>query len=68
VKSESVVFASGEVGPLTTAGTFRYEVEKAENDQYGNRVTTVKCHGKLAARLPGNYEKRSSPCLPLADA
>ena len=65
MKSESVVFASGEVGPLTTAGTFRYEVEKAENDQYGNMVTTVKCHGKVTSQTAWELREAVKPLLAL---
>ena len=63
--SESVVFANGEVGPLTTAGTFRYEVEKAENDQYGNMVTTVKCHGKVTSETAWELREAVKPLLAL---
>ena len=63
--SESVVFANGEVGPLTTAGTFRYEVEKAENDQYGNMVTRVKCHGKVTSETAWELREAVKPLLAL---
>ena len=63
--SESVVFANGEVGPLTTAGTFMYEVEKAENDQYGNMVTTVKCHGKVTSETAWELREAVKPLLAL---
>ena len=63
--SESVVFANGEVGPLTTAGTFRYEVEKAENDQYGNMVTTVKCHGKVSSQTAWELREAVKPLFAL---
>ena len=63
--SESVVFANGEVGPLTTAGTFRYEVEKAENDQYGNMVTTVKSHGKVTSETAWELREAVKPLLAL---
>ena len=63
--SERVVFANGEVGPLTTAGTFRYEVEKAENDQYGNMVTTVKCHGKVTSETGWELREAVKPLLAL---
>ena len=29
-------------------GSFHYEVEKLPDDQRGNKVTAVKCHGRLA--------------------
>ena len=63
--SESVVFANGEVGPLTTAGALTYEVEKAENDQYGNMVTTVKCHGKVTSETAWELREAVKPLLAL---
>ena len=63
--SESVVFVNAEVGPLTTAGTFRYEVEKAENDQYGNRVTIVKCRGKVTSETAWELREAVKPLLAL---
>ena len=27
--------------------SFRYEVEKSGEDQHGNKITTIKCHGRL---------------------
>ena len=61
--SESVVFVNAEVGPLTTAGTFRYEVGKAENDQYGNMLTTVKCHGKVTSETAWELREAVKPLL-----
>lgn len=29
--------------------TFRYEVTKAPEDEFGNRVTSIKCYGKLVS-------------------
>ena len=63
--SERVVFANGEVGPLTTAGAFTYEVEKAENDQYGNMMTTVKCHGKVTSETAWELREAVKPLLVL---
>jgi len=63
--SESVVFANGEVGPLTTAGALTYEVEKAENDEYGNMVTTVKCHGKVTSETGWELREAVKPLLAL---
>ena len=36
-KLRNAIDANGEVGHLTTAGAITCEVERAENDQYGNR-------------------------------
>ena len=32
---------------MAPEGTFRYEVEKSAADEHGNKVTTIKCHGRL---------------------
>ena len=61
----SVEFANEEVGPLTTAGAFTCEVEKAENDQYGNMVTTVKCHGKVTSETAWELREAVKPLLAL---
>ena len=61
----SVEFANEEVGPLTTAGAFTCEVAKAENDQYGNMVTTVKCHGKVTSQTAGELREAVKPLLAL---
>ena len=61
----SVVFANEEVGPLRTAGAFTCEVEKAANDQYGNMVTTVKCHGKITSETAWELREAVKPLLTL---
>ena len=61
----SVEFANEEVGPLTTAGAFTCEVEKTENDQYGNMVTTVKCHGKVTSETGWKLREAVKPLLAL---
>jgi len=61
----SVVSANEEVGPLRTAGAFTCRVEKAENDQYGNMVTTVKCHGKVSSQTAWELREAVKPLLAL---
>ena len=61
----SVVFPNGEEGPLTTAGALTYEVEKAENDPYGNMVTTVKCYGKVTSETGWELREAVKPLLAL---
>ena len=61
----SVVSANAEVGPLRTAGAFTCEVEKAENDQYGNMVTTVKCHGKVTSETAWELREAVKPLFAL---
>jgi hypothetical protein len=41
--------------------SFHYEVEKSEQDQEGNKVTTIKCHGRLVAGNAGELQELSNP-------
>jgi anti-sigma B factor antagonist len=61
----SVVFANRKVGLLTATGGFTCEVEKAENDQYGNMVTTVKCYGKVTSETAWELRIAVKPLLAL---
>jgi len=40
------------------AGTFWCEVAKADADEFGNRVTAVKCQGRLVTGTAANEIKR----------
>ena len=44
--------------------SFHYEVEKSESDQYGNKVTTIKCHGRLVAGNSGELSELVKPLIP----
>jgi anti-sigma B factor antagonist len=46
-------------------GSFQYEVEKSEDDQYGNKVTTIKCHGRLVAENAREMSELVKPLIPL---
>jgi anti-anti-sigma factor len=39
------------------------EVEKSNADQHGNKVTTVKCHGKLVNETAGELKELVKPLL-----
>jgi len=43
--------------------SFHYEVENS-NDQHGNKVTTVKCHGRLVAGNSGALSDLVKPLIP----
>jgi anti-anti-sigma factor len=45
--------------------SFHYEVEKSEDDQQGNKVTTIKCHGRLVAGNSGALQELVKPLIPL---
>ena len=64
-KLRNAINANGEAGHLTTTGALTYEVEKAENDQYGNRVTIVKCHGKVTSETGWELREAVKPLLAL---
>lgn len=46
---------------MSPEATFRYEIEKSD-DEHGNKVTTVKCHGRLIA---GNSDAMRDIVKPL---
>jgi len=46
-------------------GAFQYEVEKSPTDQYGNKVTTVKCYGKLMSVTAGEMREVVKLLIPL---
>ena len=64
-KLRNAIDANGEVGHLTTTGAFTCDVEKTENDQYGNRVTIVKCHGKVTSETGWELREAVKPLLAL---
>jgi anti-sigma B factor antagonist len=45
--------------------SFRYEVEKSPDDQHGNKVTTIKCHGKLISENANEIKELVKPLIPL---
>ena len=46
-------------------GSFHYEVEKSKDDQFGNKVTTIKCHGKLVMENAREIKELVKPFLAL---
>jgi hypothetical protein len=46
-------------------GSFRCEVEKSNDDEYGNKVTTVKCHGRLVSETSGEMKEAVRPLISL---
>jgi anti-anti-sigma factor len=49
---------------MAPQGSFHYEVEKSD-DQHGNKVTTIKCHGRLVAENAGEMTQLVKPLIPL---
>jgi anti-sigma B factor antagonist len=42
---------------------FRYELEKSADDSHGNKVTTVKCHGRLVTDSAGEIKDVVKPLI-----
>ncbi len=45
-----------ELQTMAATNTFHCEVEKSSNDEQGNKVTIVKCHGKLVSDTAGELK------------
>jgi hypothetical protein len=50
---------------MSADNSFHYEVETSEHDQDGNKVTTIKCHGRLVAGNAGELQELVKPLIPL---
>lgn len=48
---------------MAPESSFHYGIEKSE-DEHGNRVTTVKCHGRLIAGNSGAITEVIRPLIP----
>jgi anti-anti-sigma factor len=49
---------------VTVTDSFRCEVEKAKDDEFGNKVTLVKCHGKLVSETASELKAVVKPLIP----
>lgn len=49
---------------MAPGSAFRCEIEKTGDDQYGNEVTTVKCHGKLVSENAYQLKDAVKPLIP----
>jgi anti-anti-sigma factor len=48
------------------AGVFQYEIEKSPDvDSEGNKVTTIRCRGRLVSENSGEVKELVKPLLPL---
>lgn len=52
-------------GAGTGIGSFRYEIEQSGDDQQGNKITTIKCYGRLASETSRGLEAAVKPLLAL---
>jgi len=49
---------------MTPTNSFSCEVEKATNDESGNKVTIVKCHGRLVSDTSAQLKDVVKPLIP----
>jgi anti-sigma B factor antagonist len=49
---------------MTAASAFQCEVEKLPNDSQGNKVTTVKCHGRLVTDTAAQIKEAVKALIP----
>src|SRR5580658_1559368 len=50
---------------MASDGSFEYEVEKSPDDERGNKVTTIKCHGRLVSENADEIKDLVKPLIPL---
>jgi anti-anti-sigma factor len=50
---------------MASNDSFRYEIEKPGDDQHGNKVTNIKCHGRLVSDNAGEMKELVKPFIPL---
>jgi anti-sigma B factor antagonist len=50
---------------MPQADSFSYEVEKSLDHKHGNKVTTIKCHGKLISENTNQIKELVKPMIPL---
>jgi anti-sigma B factor antagonist len=46
-------------------GSLQYEIETSKDDEYGNKVTTIACHGKLVIENARQMNEVVKPLIPL---
>ena len=47
-----------------TADTFRCEVEQSPDDGHGNKLTTIRCHGRLVSATANDMKDVVKPLIP----
>jgi anti-anti-sigma factor len=56
--------SKGDCGAMATNGALQREVENSPNDERGNKVTTIKCHGRLISETSGEMKELVKPLIP----
>ena len=49
---------------MASGDSLRCEIEDTKDDQFGNKVKTVKCYGKLVSETTGKLRDTVKPLLP----
>ena len=49
---------------MEPADSFHYEVEESNVDEFGNKVTTVMCHGRLVNASAEEIKNAVKPLIP----
>jgi len=50
---------------MASNGSLHYEIEKLPEDAQGNKVTMIKCHGRLATENSADLKGAVTPPIPL---
>jgi len=50
---------------MASGDSLRYEVENLPDDQYGNKVTTIRYHGRLVSETADEFKGVVRPLIPL---
>jgi anti-anti-sigma factor len=50
---------------MSPVDSIRCEVEKSPDDERGNKVTTIKCHGRLISENSNEIKELVKPLIPL---
>jgi anti-anti-sigma factor len=50
---------------MASRGSFQVEVDHSKDEQHSNKVTTIKCHGRLVSENAGEMKELVKPLIPL---
>lgn len=50
--------------PTLGIGSFQCQIQNSDKDEYGNKVTTVKCQGRLVSETAGELKETVKPLIP----
>jgi anti-anti-sigma factor len=50
---------------MASSKSFQFEVDQSKDEQHSNKVTTIKCHGRLVSENAGEMKELVKPLIPL---